>query len=75
MTAARSTAILAVNFTGGTPVLRRIFEAGTSPEPVFWGVVEGWLGGESPFFGPAGTSAALMDDTRSDACGSSAFGV
>ena len=27
---------------------------GTSPEPVFWVVVEGWLGGESPFLNHAG---------------------
>jgi len=26
---------------------------GTSPEPVFWVVVEGWLGGESPFLNHA----------------------
>jgi len=49
MTAGRSTAILV---TGETPVLRRIFEGGTSWECVFAVVVNGGLGGESPFLKP-----------------------
>jgi len=31
---------------------------GASPEPVFWVVVEGWLGGESPFLNHAKIPAA-----------------
>jgi len=47
--------------------LRRIFEVGTSPEPVFWVVVEGWLGGESPFLNHAqktGWTGRGKRDTR-----------
>ena len=42
---------------------------GTSPEPVFWVVVEGWPGGESPFLNHARKSSAPPAKRLSDACG------